>query len=65
MAARTAVERIAERYPKFEGAVVALSKEGRFGAACFGLGNGKFPYYVGDPENGAKLYNVDCIDHQA
>lgn len=45
-AAETAVSRIAEHYPHFMGAVVALAKDGRYGAACHGIH--QFPFVVHD-----------------
>lgn len=45
-AAETAINRIKAYYPEFMGAVVALSKDGHFGAACNGID--EFPFYVAD-----------------
>ena len=44
-AATTAVRRIAKHYPNFVGAVIALDKNGTYGAACNGLPDG-FPHFV-------------------
>ena len=44
-AAESAIERIIEKFPDFNGAVVALSKSGQYGAAC--LGYQEFPFSVG------------------
>lgn len=41
-AARIALERIIVHNPKFEGAVITVSKDGIVGAACFGLKSGIF-----------------------
>lgn len=54
-AARTAIDRIAIRYPNFQGAVVALAKDGRHGAACHGLGT--FPYVVHDKHSATPVVN--------
>lgn len=45
-AAKTAINRIKTHYPVFMGAVVALTKDGHYGAACNGID--EFPFYVGD-----------------
>ncbi|OXU16531.1 hypothetical protein TSAR_006271 [Trichomalopsis sarcophagae] len=59
-ATETAVRRMARRYPKFRGAVIALNKDGEYGAACHGYGN--FPYYVSNVETaGAKEFNIPCL----
>ncbi|XP_076757288.1 N(4)-(Beta-N-acetylglucosaminyl)-L-asparaginase-like [Xylocopa sonorina] len=60
-AATTAVRRIAEHYPMFTGAVIAINKDGEYGAACNGIT--RFAHYVANPELGkaTQLY-VDCID---
>jgi isoaspartyl peptidase/L-asparaginase-like protein (Ntn-hydrolase superfamily) len=55
-----AVRRIAKFYPTFTGAVLALDKDGRHGAACHGLDN--FPYSVmqqgwTDP----KVIEIPCL----
>ena len=39
-----AIQRIAKYYPDFDGAVLALSKDGRHGAACHGYHS--FPYAI-------------------
>ncbi|XP_078040866.1 N(4)-(Beta-N-acetylglucosaminyl)-L-asparaginase-like [Augochlora pura] len=60
-AATTAIQRIAEHYPTFRGAVIALNKDGEYGAACNGLT--RFQHYVANPELGkATMKYVDCID---
>lgn len=58
-AAKTAVNRIKEHYPIFMGAVVALSKDGRYGAACNGIN--EFPFFVGDKTGQQpRLHAVKC-----
>ena len=59
LAARTAIERITAKYPKFSGAVIALNKEGIVGASCHNL-DGPFPYTVGST-NGVHIHYVDCV----
>lgn len=62
-AATTAVQRIAEHYPKFSGAVIALDKNGNYGAACNGLDNKGFPYYVVNTKLGKPTLKYEsCID---
>lgn len=61
-AARISLERIIQYYPKFEGAVIALSKDGMVGAACFGLQSGSFPFNVATREFGHVVtMSVDCM----
>lgn len=61
VAARGAVERIVDFYPDFEGAVVAVNKEGIVGAACYGLKQ-PFPFSVGNAQiGGVKEMSVDCV----
>ena len=59
MAARTSIERIISKYPKFSGAVIALSKEGIVGASCHNLDE-PFPYTVGTT-NGVNIHYVECV----
>ncbi|XP_053989075.1 N(4)-(Beta-N-acetylglucosaminyl)-L-asparaginase-like [Hylaeus anthracinus] len=60
-AATTAIRRIAEHYPTFTGAVIALNKEGEYGAACNGIT--RFAHYIANPQLGKPTMNyVDCID---
>lgn len=60
-AAATAVRRIAAYYPSFMGAVVALTKDGRHGAACHGILT--FPYVVYDrSQDNYRIVEVECID---
>jgi len=59
-ATETAVRRMAKYYPKFHGAVIALNKNGEYGAACHGYDN--FPYYVSNVKiSGAKELRVPCL----
>merc|ERR1712212_1295965 len=60
-AARIAISRIIRHYPKFEGGIVALSKDGIFGAACYRLKSGSFPFTVATPEYGLVSMSVDCL----
>lgn len=60
-AATTAIRRIAEHYPTFTGAVIALNKNGDYGAACNGIS--QFGFFVANPQLGAPtMLHVDCID---
>ncbi|OAD58854.1 N(4)-(Beta-N-acetylglucosaminyl)-L-asparaginase, partial [Eufriesea mexicana] len=60
-AATTAISRIAEHYPTFTGAVIAINKNGEYGAACNGIT--RFVHYVANPTLGkATIHYVDCID---
>lgn len=61
LAARAAINRIAQHYPTFFGGVIALNKMGEYGAACNGMA--KFPYYVADPTSGPKLLSVECSNY--
>ncbi|KAL4710307.1 hypothetical protein ACJJTC_011123 [Scirpophaga incertulas] len=58
-AAHVAIRRIADYYPEFSGAVVALNKYGKHGAACHGMPN--FPYVVYDTtEETQQIIHVNC-----
>lgn len=60
-AARTAVNRIAEHYPDFMGAVIALRNDGEYGAACHGLGDEPFPFVVKDiTMTKFKIEKINC-----
>jgi len=60
--ARIALRRIIVHYPKFEGAVVTVSKDGIVGAACYGLKSGNFPFNVATREFGHVIsMAVDCL----
>ncbi|KAK0158076.1 hypothetical protein PV327_011159, partial [Microctonus hyperodae] len=43
-AAKVAIRRIVKHYPTFVGGIIALDKNGNYGAACNGIPT--FPYYV-------------------
>lgn len=59
-AAQMAIDRISEKYPKFFGAIIAVRKDGAFGAACSGME--KFPFVVASPEYGkAELFYKKCV----
>lgn len=59
LAAQTAIDRITNKYPEFSGAVVALDKEGVYGAACHGMD--EFPFSVGNRANGGvNIVKVPC-----
>lgn len=59
-AATIAVQRIAAHYKTFMGAVVALTKDGRHGAACHGISH--FPYVVYDKsEDHYRVVEIECI----
>lgn len=58
-AARTAIERITRHYSTFMGAVIALSKDGEYGAACHGINT--FPFVVHDGRHDSyEIVNVHC-----
>ncbi|XP_053599681.1 N(4)-(Beta-N-acetylglucosaminyl)-L-asparaginase isoform X2 [Plodia interpunctella] len=57
-AALTAVKRIVDHYPAFMGAVIAISKNGKYGAACNGIP--KFPFVVQDGTQ--DMYRVNIVD---
>ena len=55
-----AIQRIARFYPTFTGAVLALTKDGRHGAACHGID--KFPYSVMKPGmKDPEVIEVPCL----
>lgn len=60
-AAKKAISRIAQHYPSFFGAVIALNRKGEYGAACNGMAS--FPYYVANPSLGPKLLSVQCSNY--
>lgn len=41
-AAQITIHAISSKYPNFMGAIVAVNKEGHFGAACHGMDSFKF-----------------------
>lgn len=58
-AAQTAIDRVTAKYPDFVGAVVALDKEGRYGAACNGMI--QFPFSVASENTaGVTVVRVRC-----
>lgn len=61
LAAREAINRIAQHYPTFFGGVIVLNKNGEYGAACNGMP--LFPYYVASPTSGPKLLAVECSNY--
>jgi len=61
IAAKKAINRIAQHYPTFFGGVITLNKKGEYGAACNGMS--EFPYYVANPTLGPKLLSVQCSNY--
>ncbi|KAI4463469.1 l-asparaginase [Holotrichia oblita] len=60
-AAKIAVARIVEFYPEFSGAVIAVSVNGEYGAACNGMA--EFPFAVRDDSlNGTIVLTTDCTN---
>lgn len=58
-AARDALDRILKRYPKFNGALVGVSKTGEVGAACTGFES--FSFCVRTPQTGGtQIQKVSC-----
>lgn len=58
-AAAYSLKRIAEYYPQFEGAIVAMKANGEFGAACHGFKN--FTYSVVNPDLVVpNVFSVEC-----
>lgn len=58
-AAATAVNRIRKYYPSFNGAVIAVNKNGEYGTACNGMT--EFPYVVGQPDfEGIQQFQKSC-----
>ncbi|KPI91143.1 N(4)-(Beta-N-acetylglucosaminyl)-L-asparaginase [Papilio xuthus] len=61
-AAQTAIRRIEKHYPEFMGAVIALNKDGEYGAACHGLQGLPFPFVVYDNSHDMyKIHTVNCV----
>lgn len=59
-AAAYSLKRIADYYPKFEGAIVAMKVNGEFGAACHGFE--KFAYSVANPDMIVpQIISVECV----
>ncbi|XP_011142632.1 N(4)-(Beta-N-acetylglucosaminyl)-L-asparaginase isoform X2 [Harpegnathos saltator] len=61
IAARAAINRIAQHYPTFFGGVIALNKNGEYGAACNGMP--LFPFYVANSASELKLLRVECSNY--
>lgn len=59
-ASEDALRRIVRKYPKFMGAIVAVDKNGRYGAACHGLDEFKFSL-ASRKTNGVSVESVKCI----
>ncbi|EFA01956.1 Putative N(4)-(beta-N-acetylglucosaminyl)-L-asparaginase CG1827-like Protein [Tribolium castaneum] len=58
-AAQTAIDRIAEKYPDFFGAVLVSTNKGEFGAACNGMDS--FPFCVASEAlGGVVVKTVNC-----
>lgn len=58
-AARKAINRIAQYYPKFFGAVITVNRKGQHGAACNGMA--QFDYWAASPTlGGPKLFAIKC-----
>ena len=58
-AAAYSLERIADYYPRFSGAVVAMRANGEFGAACYGFKN--FTYSVANSDlKKTQDFSIDC-----
>ena len=59
-ATETAIRRIAAKYPEFQGAVIALNKNGEYGAACYGYEF--FPYcFANMRTKKAKTILLQCL----
>lgn len=58
-AAKYALDRVVEYYPKFEGAIVTASIEGQYGAACHGFET--FQYSVANNDiGGVEVFEMRC-----
>ncbi|XP_071452418.1 N(4)-(Beta-N-acetylglucosaminyl)-L-asparaginase-like isoform X2 [Hetaerina americana] len=60
ISAKYALQRIIKFYPKFQGAIVVVDKDGKFGAACNGFGT--FHYSCASQDLGQTIKEVKCID---
>uniref|UniRef100_A0A1B6KE62 N(4)-(beta-N-acetylglucosaminyl)-L-asparaginase n=1 Tax=Graphocephala atropunctata TaxID=36148 RepID=A0A1B6KE62_9HEMI len=59
-AAKTAISRIAQYYPTFSGAIIAVNIRGEYAASCHGLDN--FPYSVHSPLHpSGVVLRVPCV----
>ncbi|KAG5340015.1 ASPG asparaginase, partial [Acromyrmex charruanus] len=60
-AAKKVITRITRHYRNFFGAVIALNKKGKYGAACNGMFG--FTYYVATPTLGLRSYFIRCTNY--
>ncbi len=60
LAAQEAITPIIKHYPKFIGAVVALSKDGTFGAACHGIPKFEFSVVSDETDGKVVVASVPC-----
>lgn len=58
-AALIAIGRIVKRHKDFSGAVIAVNRQGMYGAACYGMS--KFPYVVSTPKQKTVVETVNCM----
>jgi len=64
LAAQLAIDMIANYYPHFSGAVIAVNKYGDYGAACNGFDI--FPYSIANPEhNKVSILFVACTNSKS
>ena len=62
VAATEAILRIAKYYPKFSGALIAVSKSGEFYAACHGIS--EFPFSIANfHTNTVRVLTAKCINY--
>lgn len=54
-----AIKRIASKYPKFSGAIVAVDRYGNHGAACHGFTQFGYSFKDGASDN-VKVNNIKC-----
>lgn len=60
-AAEESLKHIVDYYPKFSGAVVVVSADGRYGAACLGMK--KFPFCVAHGnQKETSIFEVSCLN---
>ncbi|CAK8671805.1 unnamed protein product [Clavelina lepadiformis] len=60
IAAEDSIKRILKKYPTFNGGVVAVTKDGKFGAACAGFTN--FQFCTRDSNmTSTQIYPVKCL----
>lgn len=57
-AAKRLITQIAKRYPNFSGALIAVAKNGNYGAACHGIP--VFPFSVAQG-NSVRIHKIKCI----